>query len=140
MANGYEEGKSLDRIDNDKGYSPENCRWATRVEQANNRTDSHYITFNGETKTIADWARDLGISKNTIFTRLRNGWSEQEAISKPINKRYSGALLEYNGKSQSVSAWARELDITPQSLFFRLEKGWSIEKALTTPGRRKRPK
>lgn len=71
---------TLDRIDNDKGYCPENCRWATRSEQSNNRRVCIYITHNGETKTLAQWARHYGVNKETLRNRLRRGVSFGQAV------------------------------------------------------------
>jgi hypothetical protein len=80
------EGMSLDRIDNDRGYSKENCRWATRAQQGRNRTDNRYLTAWGETKTITDWAAHFGVHYATIYTRLKSGWSLERALSEPAHK------------------------------------------------------
>lgn len=61
---------TLDRIDNDWNYEPSNCRWATRSTQIRNSTKARWITFNGKTQTIGDWARELGINRQTIQMRL----------------------------------------------------------------------
>ena len=76
-------GLTIERIDNDKGYEPGNCRWATRAEQNRNMTTSHFISFNGETKCLADWGRKLGLKPFTINWRLRNGWSVDAAFTTP---------------------------------------------------------
>lgn len=70
------EGKSLNRIDNNKGYSPENCEWTTSIIQANNRRSNVLITYHRETKTLAQWARDLNVSYKNFHKRLRSKkWS-----------------------------------------------------------------
>lgn len=83
MNNGYDDDLTIDRIDNDEDYSPENCRWATRKQQSNNKSDNHLINFDGETKTIAQWARSLGVKSSLIRSRIHRGWSEKEALTTP---------------------------------------------------------
>ena len=73
LSNGYNDTLSIDRIDNDKGYSPENCRWADRVTQQNNRSFNHKVTFNNETHTFAEWEKITGIKQVTIRQRLSRG-------------------------------------------------------------------
>lgn len=85
LASGYDPSLTLDRIDNDKGYSPENCRWADRRTQQNNRRNSIYITANGVTLPCAEWARKTGIPKNVLRARyVEMGWSGEKTVSTPV--------------------------------------------------------
>ena len=84
QANGYQEDLTLDRIDNSKGYSPDNCRWITYKEQAYNTRQNHFITLNGETLTLTEWAEKLGINSSTICQRFKLGWSVEKALLTPV--------------------------------------------------------
>lgn len=83
MSHGYDDALTVDRIDNSKGYSPSNCRWATVTEQANNRRTSHFVTYNGETLTLIQWARKLNVSYSLLFQRVKCGWDFEKAITTP---------------------------------------------------------
>lgn len=78
---------TLDRIDNNKGYEPGNCRWVTQAEQNKNKSDCVLLTFNGVTKNATDWAASVGISQNALNQRLYLGWSVERALTQPLKKR-----------------------------------------------------
>jgi hypothetical protein len=80
------EGMTIERIDNDRGYEPGNCRWATYNEQARNMRSNQRITLNGETKCLTEWAEQYGIKMPTLWARLRMGWSVEEALTKPVRR------------------------------------------------------
>lgn len=87
MATRPSKDHSLDRIDNTKGYSPENCKWSTSHEQLRNRSDNVWITHDGRTLILEDWAREAKIDVGTLTYRLKVGWSVQAALyTKP--KKY----------------------------------------------------
>ena len=75
------DGCSIDRIDNSRGYAPDNCRWATKHEQMQNTRATRQITFNGRTQGLSAWAREIGINKESLRTRLERGWSIETALS-----------------------------------------------------------
>ena len=78
---------SIDRIENDKGYCRNNCKWSTRKEQSNNRRSNRYLTYKGETLNITQWTQKLGLKRATLFTRMYLGWSVDEAIETPVGGR-----------------------------------------------------
>lgn len=83
--NGYEDNLTIDRIDNDKGYCSENCRWATIMEQASNTRHCHYIEYNGEKHSISEWSRILDISRHNLNNRInRYGYSVERAFTEKV--------------------------------------------------------
>ena len=88
MANGYKDSLTIDRIDTNGNYEPANSRWITNKEQQNNRTDNHYVTFNGETKTLKEWSEFLGVNYSTLNHRINQyGWSVEKALTEKVRVR-----------------------------------------------------
>lgn len=86
-ANGYNESLTIDRINNDDGYCPENCRWVNTRVQANNKRNNHLIEYNGITKTLAEWADAMGVPYNNLHHRIQTlGWSVDRAFTQPYRK------------------------------------------------------
>ena len=82
MANGYKDSLTLERKDNNKGYSPDNCRWADMNAQANNRRSNNLITYNGITQTETQWAKEIGIKPSTLWARIHVlKWDIEKALT-----------------------------------------------------------
>ena len=85
LENGYSDELSIDRIDGDAGYSPENCRWADAVTQARNKRSNRNLIFQGKKQSAAAWADETGIPVKTIYCRLDAGWSVERALTEPVH-------------------------------------------------------
>lgn len=83
-ANGYNDKLSIDRIDNNGGYTPENCRWVDDYAQAHNKRNNRIIEFQNEKLCLAEWGRRLGCNGQVISDRLKRGWSVQQALTTPV--------------------------------------------------------
>ena len=88
-------GASIERVNNDLGYSKANCVWATTTEQSRNRRTNRRLTIGGVTKTVAEWAEAYGVRHNTIAYRLAHGWPPMEAVS--VKPNFSNRIGALNG-------------------------------------------
>lgn len=144
LSNGYKEGLTIDRIDSDGNYEPSNCRWVNMTVQNNNKKCIKKYEFNGESHSIAEWARILNLPKGLIKDRIHKlGWSIEKALSTPALPRGIGKnniILEYNGESHPIGTWERLLGFRPETIRGRIKQGWSVEEALTIPVGQKRNK
>ena len=87
LNNGYKEDLTIDRIDSDKDYSPDNCRWANRLEQCLNQKRTRRFTYKGETKTASEWSVIYGVPSRALRGRMDKGWNMEDALLTPVHHR-----------------------------------------------------
>jgi hypothetical protein len=112
------EGTTLDRKNNARGYSPSNCRWATLEEQQNNRRSNVYITLDGETRTMKQWATHFGVKYSVVKERRADGQVGMELFAASPRKPY-GRLLDIDGVPMTITQWAKHLGVTYQEAWKR---------------------
>ena len=121
IVNGYNNELTIDRIDSNKDYSPDNCKWSTKKEQAYNRSMSVELTLNGRTMYMTEWAEELNIDKKTLSWRYRNGWSDEEILTRP--RDFKERKLSLNGETHSMSEWSRITGIKTSTISARIRDG-----------------
>lgn len=128
-------GMSLERIDNDKGYDPENCRWATRHEQASNTRHNRWLTYQGETHTLQEWADISGIKLDTIRRRLKLAWDIAAIFETPVHppRTWFDLVIEAQGETHTLEEWSKIRSLHTKTIICRLQRGWTGERAITTP-------
>lgn len=133
LTNGYNDTLTIERMDVNGNYEPENCTWATREEQANNKRDNRFLTYNGKTQTVSQWSRELDISENTIRNRINQGLTDEEVLT--ITKGCGSKRGKtYHGQTKTLRQWSEYTGIPYRILCRRVwEMHWDLEKALTTP-------
>lgn len=85
---GRPDNYTLDRIDVYQDYAPDNCRWVTRQDQSVNKSDNVFLTYNGKTQTISQWASELGFNYRTLNNRINRGWSIERALTEKVHTHH----------------------------------------------------
>lgn len=114
-------GMTLDRIDNSKGYEPNNVRWATRKEQANNRDTNVMLTHEGKTQTLKQWAIELGWKYGLLASRWKKGLRGEELFAQP--KYVRGKVYTFNGETKTLTQWVKDTGVPYATLCWRIKHG-----------------
>lgn len=129
LSNGYADSLTIDRIDNDKDYSPSNCRWVSQKEQCNNKRTNYYITYMGCTKTLMEWCDELNLSYGKISSRIHQyNMSPTEAFESECNLNFR--MITYKGESLPLKDWCKKLGLNYHRTASRLNNlHWTVEEA-----------
>lgn len=139
MDNGYEKGLEIDRIDSNKNYEPNNCRWVDDIRQANNTSKNMILEINNKKMTFSDWCRYYKVEndKNTIWGRIHRGWNIEEAFETPVDGEAhykKDSLLEYKGEFYTLKELCDKYDRNYGTVSNRISRiGWDLETALKIP-------
>jgi hypothetical protein len=117
-------GTSLDRRDNNKGYSPSNCRWADQTTQMNNTRVNNKVRYMGETRSLTDWGRRLGFGLSTLSVRYSRGDRGRYLFRKKQGAcERNVRLITVAGQTKTLKTWAAEVGVTPGALHYRYALG-----------------
>jgi len=128
---GYGGDKWLDRVDNNEGYSPENCQWRTPSEQLNNTRRNVVIEYDRKRMTMAEWAIFRKINPITLQYRISHDWPVGEALEYTDSDRIENQLIEFNGEKLCFMDWCKKLGVKESTMRARFARGWSLDRALT---------
>ena len=132
MDNGYNDNLTIDRIDNERGYSPDNCRWSTKTGQSINRKSTVFITHKGETLHKSKWAERLGISKDRMLRLSKKFGNDIQKIIDNIDfgkpKKYS-----INGEALTIKEISLKYNLNKETVADRIKKGYREDEIISKP-------
>ena len=133
MANGYEKNLTIDRIDNNKGYSPDNCRWLSSQRQQRNKRTNRILEYNGEKHCLSEWTEILGIPKYIIESRIKKGWTMEKILTEKYQSR--NKVYEYKGMKKTLSEWAKVSGVKYGTIYARIKRGWPMKEVIKSVDR-----
>lgn len=139
LENGYAENLTIDRIDEDRDYEPNNCQWITFAEQQRKKKCNRWFTYNGETKILSDWARERGIPVETLRDRIDMlGYSFEEAINKKPRLNKNSIILTYKGEEMNLTMLAEICGLSVATVSKHIKRGDSAEQIIELANKLKR--
>lgn len=131
LNNGYTEKLTIDRIDVNGDYEPSNCRWVTMKVQANNKTDSVYIDYNGKSQTLRQWCDELNLDYKLMVERFYSPyWKDKTIEEKFFAPKRVAHTLTYNNETHTLEEWSTIREIPFSTIRQRYRKGYSVEDIL----------
>ena len=121
LANGYADNLTIERIDVDGDYCPNNCKWIELIKQARNRTTTKWVEYQGRKVSLAEASELAGLPYKTVHLRIKKGWSVERALSEPLREL------------SAIHKLCREKGLNYHSVYNRLRSGWSLEDAISKP-------
>ena len=142
VENGYEKGLQIDRKYFDGNYEPSNCRWVTPKENSQNRRSTRLITIKKDTKSLSEWAEQIGITKKALSDRIERDWKDADLLlpgrERSNIRKFTGEPLTINGGTKAFSEWAEAIGISYATLRDRVTAGWSDDELLMPKGYRRK--
>lgn len=130
LENGYKPELTLDRIDTDGNYNPNNCRWVDQRAQQNNRNNNRKIIYEDKEYTFSELSEKTGLKIETIAYRIK------ENIPVDSDKNFHHAIVEIDGESKNLRQWCNHFNKPYKTIHARITRGWEPERAILTPIRK----
>ena len=129
-SNGYSDNLTIDRIDNNGNYEPDNCRWVDMVTQSRNKENSRMITYNGETLHIMDMAEKYNLPYGVVRARYENGWSAERIFTTPFREPFVRKVV-YNGKEVTLKELSELTGVNFNTINTRYRRGCSVDELIS---------
>lgn len=125
---------TIERKNNNRGYYPNNVRWATRKEQARNTPNCVFLTFNGQRKTMSEWGEITGLGVHIIWKRINMlGWTVEKTLTTPRVQKPKNIPIVVNGTSRTSVEWSKITGIPSGVIRKRIYDGWDPAEAISRP-------
>lgn len=135
IKNGYENGLTLDRINPNGNYSPDNCRWVGMKIQQNNRRNNKMLNINGVSKTMSEWADEYDVNYRLVKSRIRAGWTPEKALSQ---RKQDIKTITIGEETKTINEWSKISGVNKTTIADRYNHGWEPRDAVFSPVKSRR--